>query len=85
MDASATLGANSYNPARLPLIAVAAGDDLPPGTDAVVPFELAEPEGRASIDVIEAVAGENVEQQGATAPIGAVLACAGRVMRKLAR
>lgn len=78
VDASASLGASSYNPVRLPLIAVAAGDDLPPGTDAVVPFELAEPDGQASIEVIEVVAaGDNVEQQGATAPTGAVLACAG--------
>jgi molybdopterin molybdotransferase len=78
VEASASLGASSYNPVRLPLIAVAAGDALPSGTDAVVPIELGEPDGQASIEVIEAVAaGDNVEQQGAVAPIGATLVRAG--------
>ena len=74
VEASASLGASSYNPVRLPMVAVAAGDALPTGTDAVVPIERAEPDGQASIEVIEAVAaGDNVEQQGAVAPIGAML------------
>src|SRR5215469_13876185 len=42
--ASASIGASSYNPVTLPLIVVAAGDALPPGTDAVVPLEVAEPD-----------------------------------------
>ena len=72
--ASASVGASSYNPVRLPLIVVAAGDALPPGTDAVVPLEVAEPDGQTLIEVIEAVAsGDNVEQQGAVAPAGAML------------
>lgn len=76
--ASASVGASSYNPVRLPLIAVSAGDALPPGTNAVVPLEVGEPEGHASIDVIEAVAaGDNVEQEGSIAPMGAMLARAG--------
>jgi molybdopterin molybdotransferase len=76
--ASATIGASSYNPTRLPLIAVAAGDALPPGTDAVVPLEMAEPDGQRSVEVIEAVAaGDNVEEQGAVASMGAMLVRAG--------
>jgi molybdopterin molybdotransferase len=78
VEASASIGASSYNPVRLPLIAVAAGDVLPPGTDAVVPLEVAEPDGQASIEVIETVAaGDNVEQQGAIAQTGAMLVRAG--------
>jgi len=78
VQARATFGASSYNPIRLPLIGVAAGDALPAGTDAVVLLEQAEPEGQAWIEVVEAVApGENVEQQGAIATIGATLVPAG--------
>ena len=51
VEASASLGASAYNPVRLPLIAVAAGDALPAGTDAVVPLELAEPNGPACIEL----------------------------------
>jgi molybdopterin molybdotransferase len=76
--ASASLGASSYNPIRLPLIEVAAGDALPAGTDAVVPLQLAEPDNQASIEIVEAVAaGDNVEQRGAVATIGMTLALAG--------
>ena len=47
---------------------------MPAGTDAVVPLQLAEPDDQACIEVIEAVAaGDNVEQQGAIATIGATL------------
>ena len=74
VQSSASLGASSYNPIRLPLISVAAGDVLPAGTDAVVPLQLAEPDDQACIEVIEAVAaGDYVEQQGAIAAIGATL------------
>jgi molybdopterin molybdotransferase len=74
VQASASLGASSYNPIRLPLIGVAAGDALPAGSDAVVPLEPAEPDDQACIEVVEAVAaGDNVEQQGAVATIGATL------------
>ncbi len=69
---------SAYNPVRLPLIALAAGDALPAGTDAIVPLELAEPDGQGWIDMIDAVAaGDNVEQQGAIATIGATLVPAG--------
>jgi len=78
VQASASLGASAYNPVRLPLIALGAGDALPAGTDAVVPFELAELDGRSFIEIVEAVAvGDNVEQQGAVATIGAILVPAG--------
>jgi molybdopterin molybdotransferase len=78
VTASASLGASSYNPIRLPLVAVAAGDALPAGTDAVVPLEWVEADGRAAVEVIEAVAtGDNVEQQGAFAPGGEMLVRAG--------
>jgi molybdopterin molybdotransferase len=78
VEASASLGASSYNPMRLPLIGVSAGDVLPAGTDAVVPLQLAEPDDQASIEIVEAVsAGDNVEQQGAVATIGAMLVPAG--------
>jgi molybdopterin molybdotransferase len=78
VQASASIGASSYNPIRVPLIAVAAGDALPAGTDAVVPLQLAEPDDQASIEIVEVVAaGDNVEQQGAAATVGATLVAAG--------
>jgi molybdopterin molybdotransferase len=78
VEARTTIGASSYNPIRLPLIALAAGDSLPPGIDAVVPLQMIEPDGQASIEVVEAVAaGDNVEQRGAIATAGVILARAG--------
>jgi len=78
IEASASLGASSYNPIRLPLVSVAAGDALPVGADAVVPLQLAEPDDQAGIEIVEAVAaGDNIEQQGAIATIGATLVPAG--------
>ena len=64
VQASASFGASAYNPVRLPLITVGAGEALPAGTDAVVPLELAEFDGQACIEAVEAVAaGDNVEQK----------------------
>jgi len=78
VQASASLGASVYNPIRFPSIAVAGGDALPAGTDAVVPRELAEPNGESHIEVVEAVAAaDNVERQGAVATIEATLVRAG--------
>jgi len=78
IQASASLGASSYNPIRLPLIGVNAGDALPAGADAVVPLQLAERDDQACIEIVEPVAaGDNVEQQGAVATIGATMAPAG--------
>ncbi len=72
------LGASAYNPLELPLIGVAAGDDLPVGTDAVVPLDNTEPDGRGRIIVVEPIApGEHVERQGAVATRGTVLAPSG--------
>jgi hypothetical protein len=73
VQASASLGASPYNPIRLPLVGVAAGDALPAGTDAVIPVLLAETDDQAYIEIVEAVAtGDNVEPQGATAAINAM-------------
>jgi molybdopterin molybdotransferase len=78
VQAATSLGASTYNPVRLPLIAVAAGDLLPVGTDSVVALDLAEPDSVEFIEVVEAVAaGENVVPQGAVAAEGATLAAAG--------
>jgi molybdopterin molybdotransferase len=78
VESSASLGSSAYNPLRLPLIEVAAGDALPAGTDAVVPLDLAESDDQACIEVVEAVAaGDNVERQGAIATVGATLVPAG--------
>jgi molybdopterin molybdotransferase len=78
VQASSSLGASSYNPIRLALIGVAAGDALPAGTNAVVSLQLAEPDDEAHIEIVEAVAaGDNVEQQGAVATVGALLVPAG--------
>jgi molybdopterin biosynthesis enzyme len=78
VQASASFGASAYNPVRLPLIALATGDALPAETDAVVPLELAEPDGQGWIEMVEAVvAGDNVEHQGAIATTGATLVPAG--------
>jgi molybdopterin molybdotransferase len=60
------------------MIGVAAGDVMPAGADAVVPLQLAEPGEQACIEVVETAApGDNVEQQGAIAAIGATLVPAG--------
>src|ERR1700680_4053032 len=40
--ADASLGAGAYNPLELLAVAIAAGDDLPDGMDAVVPVDCPE-------------------------------------------
>jgi molybdopterin molybdotransferase len=78
VQADATIGASSYNPLPLPALAVAAGDAVPPGTDAVIPLELSQPEAGGYIQCVEPVApGDNVEAEGAVATAGAMLATAG--------
>ena len=76
--ASATVGATSYNPLLLPLHAVSAGDPIPPGSDAVIPLNLAQPQPPDAVECVEALApGENVEALGSVAPQGALLSAAG--------
>jgi molybdopterin molybdotransferase len=73
-----SFGASSYNPLGLPSIAVASGDALPEGTDAVVPLEHGQSDGADRVVVVEAVApGDNVDRQGAVAVAGAMLMPAG--------
>jgi molybdopterin molybdotransferase len=73
-----SLGASSYNPLSLPLIAVAAGDALPDGTDAVVPLEHGQPDEPGRVELVQTTApSDNVDRQGAVAAAGAILARAG--------
>jgi molybdopterin molybdotransferase len=76
--ASATVGATSYNPVLLPLRAISAGDPIPPGSDAVIPLNLGQPQPPDAVECIEALApGENVEVLGSVAAPGALLATEG--------
>jgi molybdopterin molybdotransferase len=78
IEASASLGASAYNPVEVPLRPVDAGDALPAGSNAVVPLNLAQSDERGQVELVEAAApGDNVEQQGAVAPFGAMLVLAG--------
>jgi molybdopterin molybdotransferase len=76
--ASATVGATSYNPLLLPLRAISAGDPMPPGSDAVIPLGLGQPQLPDTVECVEALApGENVEARGSVAAPGALLSTAG--------
>jgi molybdopterin molybdotransferase len=76
--ASATVGATSYNPLHLPLHAITAGEPIPPGTDAVIPLNMAQPQPPDAVECVEALApGENVEGLGSVAAPGALLSAAG--------
>jgi molybdopterin molybdotransferase len=76
--ASESLGAGTYNPLVLSAEAVEAGEKLPPGTDAVVPFDHAEPESPGRVVLVEPIApGANLERRGAVAESGKVLVRAG--------
>ncbi len=80
--AADTLGAGSYNPVPLTAaVAVSAGDPLPPGCDAVIPFEAAQAVG-PFIEAIDSVApGSGVERRGAWTTAGSPLLPAGRRLR----
>lgn len=80
--AADTLGAGSYNPVPLTAaVAVSAGDPLPAGCDAVIPYEAAQAAG-PFIEAIDAVApGSGVERQGAWTAAGNALLPAGRRLR----
>jgi molybdopterin molybdotransferase len=78
VEASASLGASTYNPVDVPLHAIDASDALPTRSNAVVPLDLAQPNERGHLELIEAVApGDNVDQRGAVAPSGSILVLAG--------
>jgi molybdopterin molybdotransferase len=78
VSADASLGASSYNPLELPLLAATAGAALPPGADAVIPLDAAEPNGLGHIQVVEPVApGDNIERRGAVAAADALLVATG--------
>ncbi|RJF84745.1 molybdopterin biosynthesis protein [Azospirillum cavernae] len=83
LAAADSLGAGSYNPIPVPLArAVSAGDPLPPGADAVLPFEAAFRQP-GWVEAVEAVApGAGVERRGAAAQAGASpLLATGRLLR----
>jgi molybdopterin molybdotransferase len=76
--AQESVGASAYNPLSLPAVTVAAGDALPAGADAVVPFEHAQSDETGRILLVEAVApGANVDRQGAVAAEGSILVPSG--------
>ena len=76
--ASESLGAGTYNPLVLSAVAVEAGEALPPGTDAVVPFDHVEPESPGRVVLVEPIApGANLGRRGAVAESGTVLVRAG--------
>src|SRR5690349_19352254 len=54
--ADTTVGASSYNPLSLPLRAIAAGEPIPPDTDAVIPLELGQIRTPDIVECVEAVA-----------------------------
>lgn len=80
--AADTLGAGSYNP--VPLMAavpVSAGEPMPPGSDAVLPFEAVYAAGPLP-EAVDAVApGCGVERRGAWMRVGDPLLPAGRRLR----
>ena len=80
--AADTLGAGSYNPVPLMgAVAVVAGDPLPPGCDAVIPYETAQAAG-PFVEAVDAVApGSGVERRGAWMVAGSPLLPAGRRLR----
>jgi molybdopterin molybdotransferase len=91
LRADETVGASAYNPLSFKLgpasggvapgraVAVAAGDPLPAGADAVVRLEHAMPEPAGAVAVIAPVfAGSAVERQGSHAARGSALLAAGR-------
>jgi molybdopterin molybdotransferase len=73
-----SIGAGAYNPLAVPSVAVAAGEALPAGTDAVVPLDHVESVNLGDVVLVEPTApGANVDRQGAVAVAGGLLAAAG--------
>jgi molybdopterin molybdotransferase len=76
--AADSIGAGAYNPLDLAAITIAAGEPMPPATDAVVPLDQAETDPCGRIALVEAVAaGANVERCGSVAAAGMLLVAAG--------
>ncbi|CAO3441645.1 hypothetical protein [Azospirillum argentinense] len=79
---SDTLGAGSYNPVPLPgAVTVAAGEPMPPGTDAILPVECIQTDGPFVEALGSAAPGEGVERQGEGLRGGTVLMTAGHRLR----
>jgi molybdopterin molybdotransferase len=79
--AQETLGAAGYNPITAKAIGVEAGEALPPGTDAVVPLDQAEPDTPDRAILVEPLAaGANVDRAGAIAAAEALLVAAGTLL-----
>ncbi|WP_353858067.1 molybdopterin-binding protein [Azospirillum formosense] len=79
---SDTLGAGSYNPVPLPGAAtVAAGEPMPPGTDAVLPVEALQADGPFVEALDSAAPGDGVERRGDGLRAGTVLLTAGHRLR----
>ena len=73
-----SLGAGTYNPLTVPSIAVAEGEALPVGTDAVVPLDQPESTDGGDVIMVEPAApGDNVNRQGSVAAAGTLLMAAG--------
>ena len=81
--AAETEGASDYNP--LPVnahVLIAAGLPMPAGTDAVLPFALAQPRGTA-LDALAAVArGAGVDRRGSVMLAGGIAAAAGTLQAR---
>ncbi|MBK3734237.1 molybdopterin biosynthesis protein [Azospirillum brasilense] len=79
---SDTLGAGSYNPVPLPdAVRVAAGEPMPPGTDAVLPVEALQADGPFVEALDSAAPGDGVERRGDGLRAGTVLLTAGHRLR----
>ncbi len=79
---SDTLGAGSYNPVPLPgAVTVAAGEPMPPGTDAVLPVEALQRDGPFAEALGSAAPGDGVERRGEGVRAGTVLLTAGHRLR----
>ncbi|TWA86327.1 molybdopterin molybdotransferase [Azospirillum brasilense] len=79
---SDTLGAGSYNPVPLPdAVRVAAGEPMPPGTDAVLPVGALQADGPFVEALDSAAPGDGVERRGDGLRGGTVLLTAGHRLR----
>ena len=89
LDAAATFGAGPYNLLELrldaagPATRIAAGEPMPPGTDAVLPFAAAST-GDSTLEIAEPVApGDGIEPAGSVWRQGGMVVPAGRRLAPL--